>query len=580
MRKNFLRTFVAAVLICSMLVTPAYAESAKVTGSDVNVRSGPGINYGVVACLPRGAAITVTDSSNSDWYAISYKGITGFMSSRYISISSESSAPSVSEDDGDTNAYINSMYVRFRSGASSNSTVLGEYNTGKQIKVIGSSGGWTQCIINGQTGYVYSDYVTMNGEQPPQREEEEDDGGAVIIIGGNRVDSGDVSGDEDYEQDEQPAPESGKPGGAVIIGGNSDSDEDEEEDEPELTPAPSPTPAPSAKPENSGSNGVVIVGPGSNNAAEEEEDEEEPEVTPTPAPTVSITPTDKQDGYINGDYVRFRKGPATSYSIIATYNRGEELTVLGTSGDWTKCSINGKEGFVFTQYVALNSSSSSTSKGEADKDEDKVIIQTPEEDKTVATDAKSGYITGNNVRLRSKPSTSSQVLGELFYGNSVTITGHSGDWTAVSYNGKNGFVYSSYVKEGEYKYESSGGSASGREIADYALRYVGYKYSWGGKDPSTGFDCSGLMYYVYGQFGYTLNRVAADQARNGVHVDADDIQPGDLLCFYSSGSYIGHVGMYIGDNKFVHAANSATGVVITELSGYYASRGFEARRII
>ena len=63
------------------------------------------------------------------------------------------------------------------------------------------------------------------------------------------------------------------------------------------------------------------------------------------------------------------------------------------------------------------------------------------------TDAKPGYITGNNVRLRSKPSTSSQVLGELFYGNSVTITGHSGDWTAVEYNGKDGFVYSSYVRK-------------------------------------------------------------------------------------------------------------------------------------
>ena len=101
--------FLAAVLICSMLVTPAYAESAKVTGSEVNIRSGPGINYSVVACLPRGAAITVTDSSNSDWYAVSYKGITGFMSSRYISISNESSAPAESEDSGETNAYINAM---------------------------------------------------------------------------------------------------------------------------------------------------------------------------------------------------------------------------------------------------------------------------------------------------------------------------------------------------------------------------------------------------------------------------------------------------------------------------------------
>ena len=88
------------------------------------------------------------------------------------------------------------------------------------------------------------------------------------------------------------------------------------------------------------------------------------------------------------------------------------------------------------------------------------------------------------------------------------------------------------------------------------------------------------MYYVYSQFGYTLNRVACDQALNGVHVDPANLQPGDLLCFYSGGDYIGHVGMYIGNNMFVHAANSSTGVITSELSGYYATRGFEARRII
>ena len=109
---------------------------------------------------------------------------------------------------------------------------------------------------------------------------------------------------------------------------------------------------------------------------------------------------------------------------------------------------------------------------------------------------------------------------------------------------------------------------------------MGTPYHWGGKDPSTGFDCSGFMYYVYKHFGYTLNRVASEQALNGKHVEASDLQPGNLLCFYSGGSYIGHVGMYIGNNMFVHAATSTTGVITSELAGYYARRGFEARRII
>ena len=116
-------------------------------------------------------------------------------------------------------------------------------------------------------------------------------------------------------------------------------------------------------------------------------------------------------------------------------------------------------------------------------------------------------------------------------------------------------------------------------MAEFALQFVGYPYVWAGKSPDVGFDCSGLTYYTYTHFGYPMHRVADDQTRNGVHVDASELQPGDLLCFYSGGSYVGHVGIYIGDGKFVHASTYTTGVIVTQLSGYYTTRGFEARRI-
>lgn len=119
----------------------------------------------------------------------------------------------------------------------------------------------------------------------------------------------------------------------------------------------------------------------------------------------------------------------------------------------------------------------------------------------------------------------------------------------------------------------------GREIADYALQFEGCKYLYGGKDPETGFDCSGLIYYVFGQFGYELHRVAADQAKDGKHIEPWALRAGDIICF-KSGSYIGHVGLYIGDNRFIHAECSATGVVIGELADYYEQRGYEARRIV
>ena len=117
-------------------------------------------------------------------------------------------------------------------------------------------------------------------------------------------------------------------------------------------------------------------------------------------------------------------------------------------------------------------------------------------------------------------------------------------------------------------------------MAQFALKFVGYPYVWGAETPGVGFDCSGLVYYTYHTtFGYSMYRVANDQMRNGVHVDHDQLQPGDLLGFYSGDGYVGHVGIYIGDGKFVHAAGTGTGVIVSELSGYYISRGFEARRI-
>ena len=113
---------------------------------------------------------------------------------------------------------------------------------------------------------------------------------------------------------------------------------------------------------------------------------------------------------------------------------------------------------------------------------------------------------------------------------------------------------------------------------------MGYKYVYGGSSPKTGFDCSGLTSYVYKQFGYTLSRTSTAQAKNGKEVSKDELQPGDLLIFKNQSlTRIGHVGIYIGNNKMIHASEPGVGVVITDLSasGYnYNKRFVTARRII
>ena len=137
----------------------------------------------------------------------------------------------------------------------------------------------------------------------------------------------------------------------------------------------------------------------------------------------------------------------------------------------------------------------------------------------------------------------------------------------------------------EYVIKNGGAARSpeGAAIVKYALQFIGYPYVWGGASPETGFDCSGLMYYVYGQFYYKLQRVAEPQYKYcGVYVDLDHLEAGDLVFFHPTGSNeISHVGMYIGEGVFLHAANRTDGVTVDSLySTYYKSHYSGAKRIV
>ncbi len=131
--------------------------------------------------------------------------------------------------------------------------------------------------------------------------------------------------------------------------------------------------------------------------------------------------------------------------------------------------------------------------------------------------------------------------------------------------------------------EAEAATGEAAELVSYALSFVGCDYVFGGNGPTV-FDCSGFTRYVYAHFGYSINRVADDQVNNGTAVSFQELQPGDLLCFsntYSSSDWITHVGIYIGDGRMVHAANSTRGVTVDSVtSGYYYSHFAAARRIL
>lgn len=211
----------------------------------------------------------------------------------------------------------------------------------------------------------------------------------------------------------------------------------------------------------------------------------------------------------------------------------------------------------------------------------------------------SGIVVASALNVREYPDMSAPVKASLMSGEHIQIITKTGDWFEILHGGNTYYVHSDYIidsrtsknyqsniQQSSSSLLSSPQSEAGRQKAEaivhLAKSFMGTPYQWGGETPQEGFDCSGLVYYVYGQFGVSLYRVAKDQIRNGVAVDLDCLMPGDIVLFWNRASYseINHVGIYVGGGSFIHAPQTGDVVKITTLeSGYYANNLVAARRI-
>ena len=197
-----------------------------------------------------------------------------------------------------------------------------------------------------------------------------------------------------------------------------------------------------------------------------------------------------------------------------------------------------------------------------------------------AFSAEKGFVNCDVLNVRTSPTTDSEVVNKLSNGQSFDIIYTDNGWYNILLDsGLTGFVSAEFVTK-EMLVDTYNDSAADK-IIDLADNFIGYPYSYGSSGPRA-FDCSGFTSYVYKSCGYTLPRTSRDQGSCGTFVDKENINKGDLLFFSNRRDrVINHVGIYMGEGKFIHASTNVRGVVVDDLStDYYVRNYVGARRVL
>ena len=287
-------------------------------------------------------------------------------------------------------------------------------------------------------------------------------------------------------------------------------------------------------------------------------------LTTLTAPALALT------GTVNagGSSLRLRSQASTDSQILANLSDGTQVDVLSSAENgWYQIAFGELSGYVSSEYLLLNSAEGVVA----------AVASAAPSDQAEETPAQYARVTASSLNVRAGAGTDHDKVGSLRCGTVVEILDQTQGWYQI----ESGYISAEYtvlVDQSE-----AAASSLGQEIADYALQFVGYPYVYGGSSPS-GFDCSGFTSYVYRQFGYSLNRSAANQLDNGTPVSMGELQPGDLVLFKKAGTgskRASHVGLYIGGGQFVHASTSTVGVIISNMTDAYYTTGFVGgRRIV
>ena len=252
------------------------------------------------------------------------------------------------------------------------------------------------------------------------------------------------------------------------------------------------------------------------------------------------------------DYVNIRKTAKTNGTIVGKLPGKAGCEILGESGSFYKIKSGLVTGYVSKQYIATGTKAEQLAVQYADL---RAII------KIAAMKVRTGP--GKNYKQWTRVTKEETYIVKTQLDGWVQIEIDDDDGYIST---ENNFVQVRFALDQAIPYtpvSSSKSSSLRNNIKEYAVKYIGGKYVWGGNSLTTGTDCSGFVQLIYKHFGVTLPRVAKDQASKGVEVSSANKKIGDLIFYANSKGVIDHVAIYIGNNQVVHAASTKSGIRIS-----------------
>lgn len=267
-------------------------------------------------------------------------------------------------------------------------------------------------------------------------------------------------------------------------------------------------------------------------------------------------------GVVSGSVVNVRSKPNTDSEVLAKFSRGTKVDIYEDSDNWYRVSIGeDRFGWMSGDYVTVRDEAASKSTAAV-----KAAAKDAEKTPSAVQEAEDADDAGET-----PDAAGEELTVEVDAGAADGSEGKSEKSDPVSRGADD--LSSDARKEALLR----------QQIVDYAKTLIGIKYVYGGESKK-GFDCSGFVKYVYNNFDMSIARKSSDQGKGGKAVKKADLQPGDLVFFDTDGGLnnITHVGIYIGDGKFIHASTYLKKAITIESlsSSYYSKRYMRARDYI